>query len=60
MNKEKAIELLQWLYEELEQASQEMKDARKEKKYTREAKEEGKADAIMRIIKKMKNDHGIE
>jgi hypothetical protein len=54
MNKEKALELLEWLYKELEGTSQEMKDARKLKEYTREARQEGKADALMRIIKKLK------
>ena len=54
MNPEKAKELLEWLYQELENTSQEMKDARKQKTYVREAHHEGKADAIMRIIKKLK------
>ncbi len=54
MNKENAQELLEWLYAELERTSQEMKDARKKKEYTRELHHEGKADAIMRIIKKLK------
>ncbi|MBI4931798.1 MAG: hypothetical protein HY841_13610 [Bacteroidetes bacterium] len=54
MHKEKAQELLEWLYKELERASQEMKDAREQRAYTKEAHLEGKADAILRIIKKLK------
>lgn len=54
MNKEKAQQLLVWLYKELERTSQEMKDARAQKKYTTEAHQEGKADALLRIIKKLK------
>ena len=59
MTKDKALELLQWLYEELEQTASNMKDARKTKKYTWEAKEEGKADALMRIIKKIRTENGV-
>lgn len=59
MDKEKAQELLGWLYAELERTSQAMKDARKKSEYTREAHEEGKADALIRIIKKMKIDNSM-
>jgi len=54
MNKEKALKLLEWLYKELEQTGMEMKDAREKKLYTKEAHLEGKADALLRIIKKLK------
>ena len=56
MEKEKLNSLLEWLYEELEHTSQEIKDARKRKAYTFEAHYEGKADAILRIIKKLKSE----
>jgi ABC-type Fe3+-hydroxamate transport system substrate-binding protein len=60
MTKEKAQELLEWLYAELEQTAQTMKDARKKREYTREAYHEGKADALMRIIKKLKIENKID
>ena len=56
MDKGKAKELLEWLYKELERTSKEMKEAREKKFYTIEAHCEGKADAIMRIIKKLQDE----
>ena len=55
MEKEKAKELLEWLYKELERTSKEMKEARERKAYTSEARHEGMADAILRIIKKLQS-----
>mgnify|MGYP001587007800 CR=1 FL=1 len=55
MQKEKLDELVKWLYEELERPSQEIKNARQRRAYTSEAHHEGKADAILRIIKKLRN-----
>ena len=55
MDKEKAKELLEWLYSELERTSREMKGARERKAYTSEAHHEGSADAILRIIKRLQS-----
>ena len=55
MDKEKAKELIEWLYKELELVCKEMKEARLLKKYTSEAQHEGRADAILRMIKKIQN-----
>ncbi|MBI4930090.1 MAG: hypothetical protein HY841_04945 [Bacteroidetes bacterium] len=54
MKKEKAEQLLKWLYEELERTSAEIKGARERKAFTSEARNEGMADALLRIIKKLK------
>ena len=56
MNKEKAEDIIKWLYEELERTSKEMKGARGGKAYTSEARCEGMADAILRIIKKFQSN----
>ena len=52
----KVLMLMEWLYEELERTSQEIKEARERKAYTSAAHHEGKADAILRMIKKLKNE----
>lgn len=54
MQKEKADKLREWLYKELERTSEEMKVARERKAFTLEAHYEGEADALLRIIKKLK------
>ena len=56
MDKEKVNELVAWLYKELERTSAEMKSAREKRHYTTEAHNEGKADAILRIIKKLRSE----
>jgi hypothetical protein len=57
MDKEKVKALEEWLYKELERTSKEMKDAREKKALASEARSEGTADAIMRIIKKLKSEY---
>jgi hypothetical protein len=56
MTPEKSQSLLKWLYKELEKTSQDMKDARIKNSLDSLAKHEGEADALLRIIKKIKNE----
>lgn len=56
MEKEKADELLKWLNEELERVLYKMQYARDRKEYTTAEHLQGEANAIQRIIKKLKNE----
>lgn len=59
MTEEKLDALVKWLYKELEHTSQEMKGSRERKAHTSLAHYEGKADAILRMIKKLQNEERL-